>query len=480
MKIRSLFLALVALLSTPCASADPRVELTRAFLTGNAQLDALAPMAAFAPSVDARAPSHTFRGVLHFDLTMTGFRGRIDTFHYANNRQLRLRAPPPFEMELVQVGDELVPALRGPVVSGHPQWDISVEPGRVWDEPADGGLTRAAVPFALVETVANCTHNGVLTFVFDDAATISRVAWEIASETCAYNQFDAWGVSQATYRRGAPHADAIAAAYALERAARMPSKPFAQLAVDHPGVDLSAFASPADIHPASLTTFGVIADGVHYLGGCETRAGPYPFCENIDVPSYSLAKTLVGALGLMRMEALNPGASQELISAHVPACGAWDGATFLNALDMAAGRYRSAEDQADENAMTDSAFFVTTQHATKIHLACTMFPGREAPGQRWVYHTSDTYALGTAMQDFWRARHGASADFFNDVLVDGVYAPLHLSPTIRATRRTLDSSAQPFTGWGLTLMRDDIAKLGQYLVAREHAPLVSAAMLDAG
>ncbi|HVY86993.1 MAG TPA: hypothetical protein VG943_17805, partial [Caulobacterales bacterium] len=47
-------------------------------------------------------------------------------------------------------------------------------------------------------------------------------------------------------------------------------------------------------------------------------------------------------------------------------------------------------------------------------------------------------------------------------------------------RRTLDSSAQPFTGWGLTLMRDDIAKLGQYLVAREHAPLVSAAMLDAG
>jgi len=60
------------------------------------------------------------------------------------------------------------------------------------------------------------------------------------------------------------------------------------------------------------------------------------------------------------------------------------------------------------------------------------------------------------------------------VLVAGIYEPLRLSPTIRATRRTLDDAQQPLTGWGLTLTRDDIAKLGAYLASpQQGAPLVA-------
>lgn len=428
----------------------------------------LAPMAAFAPPADARPPSHQFRGVLTFDAAMTGFRVHRDSLHYQNDATLSLRAPPAFDFALVQSGDRLVPIQRGPIPSGHPSWEFALEAGRVWDEPSDGGMTRAALPFALIETNANCTHNGVLTFLFGDNGAISRVAWEIASETCAYLQFDAWGVADAHYRAGAADADAVIARDAQEQALRMPTRPFAQLALDHPGVDASAFASPADIAPSSLTTFGVVAGGVHYLGGCETRAGAFPFCEALDVPSYSLAKSLVAGLGLMRLERLHPGAMREPIAAHVPECANWHGVTFENALDMATGRYQSSDDQVDEDAMTGGQFFIATGHAEKIHIACTGLPRRQPPGQRWVYHTSDTYALGAAMSQYWRERHGAGADFFNDVLVDGLYAPMDLSPTIRATRRTADSAHQPFTGWGLTLMRDDIAKLGAYLVSREH------------
>jgi hypothetical protein len=36
---------------------------------------------------------------------------------------------------------------------------------------------------------------------------------------------------------------------------------------------------------------------------------------------------------------------------------------------------------------------------------------------------------------------------------------------LRETRRTRDLAAQPFTGWGLTLHRDDIARLGALLAA---------------
>ena len=38
-----------------------------------------------------------------------------------------------------------------------------------------------------------------------------------------------------------------------------------------------------------------------------------------------------------------------------------------------------------------------------------------------------------------------------------------LSPEIATSRRTLDAVAQPFTGWGLVLRRDDLVKLGGFL-----------------
>lgn len=464
----------VRIAGTATQASGARTDLShQALMSGAASAD-LVPMSAFAPSADADVATQSFHGRLSFDPTVAGFRLHRDAFNYDQTPALRLRTLPPFAFDLVQDGDALIPTQRGPTPSDHPSWEYALEPGRVWTEPADGGMSRAALPFALIETNANCTHNGVLTFLFDARGAISNVAWQIASETCAYLQFDAWGGGRATYAISRDDTSAFIATFRQERAARMPTRPLSALASDYPGIDISAFASPADVNPASLTTFGVVVRGVHYLGGCDTRAGPYPFCEALLVPSYSLAKSLVGGLGLMRLELLHPGAMSALISEHVSQCSRWSDVSFEHALDMATGRYSSAQDQADENSMTSSRFFLSTTHTEKIEIGCTLFPRREAPGQRWVYHTTDTYILGAAMADFWRDRHGAEADFFNDVLVDGIYEPLHLSAAIRATRRTLDDVRQPFTGWGLTLTRDDIAKLGAYLATpTDGAPLVA-------
>lgn len=457
-----------------------RTDLTRDALMSAAARTDLAPMAAFAPSANASAPTRSFHGRLSFDPAVAGFRLHRDTFNSDATPALQLRTLPRFAFDLVQDGDALIPAQRGPVPSDHPSWEYALEPGRAWNEPGDGDMSRAALPFALIETNANCTHNGVLTFLFDDHGNVSNVAWQIASETCAYLQFDAWGGGRGAYTQSDDSPSALIAAFRQERAGRMPTRALSALTTDYPGIDVFAFASPADVNPANLTTFGLAANGVNYLGGCDTRAGPYPFCEALLVPSYSLAKSLVGGLGLMRMELLHPGAMGERVAEHVPQCSRWRGVTFENALDMATGRYASTQDQADENAMTSSRFFLSTTHAEKIDIACTLFPRREAPGRRWVYHTTDTYALGAAMADFWRDRHGVDADFFSDVLVDGIYEPLRLSPAIRATRRTLDDTRQPFTGWGLTLTRDDIAKLGAYLATpQQGAPLVAPGPLAA-
>jgi hypothetical protein len=96
-----------------------------------------------------------------------------------------------------------------------------------------------------------------------------------------------------------------------------------------------------------------------------------------------------------------------------------------------------------------------------------------------VYHTPDTFVLGVAMADAWRDWEGAGRDFFDDVLVRGVYEPLRLSPTIRATRRTYDEARQPFTGWGLTLLPDDIAKVAEYLQRPAGSDLISPEQLAA-
>src|SRR3546814_12265440 len=84
-------------------------------------------------------------------------------------------------------------------------------PGRVWDEAGDNGYSRVALPFALQPKNANCMHNGVLTFLFKDDGSVSKVAYQIASEPCLYFTADLWGMLAAGYTP-APLPDAAAMA----------------------------------------------------------------------------------------------------------------------------------------------------------------------------------------------------------------------------------------------------------------------------
>jgi hypothetical protein len=121
-----------------------------------------------------------------------------DRFGYLEDPALQIDRLPAFRFELVQDGADLVPLRRGPQASDHPHWEFILEPGRVWDEAGDGGWSRAALPFALQERNANCTHNGLLTFLFRSDGAVSRVAWQIGSETCRYLKIDFWGMAAAT------------------------------------------------------------------------------------------------------------------------------------------------------------------------------------------------------------------------------------------------------------------------------------------
>lgn len=415
---------------------------------------------AFEPSGNAAASDLRFRGrlVLSHDLPLSQMTLHRDEFNYIAASRMITHLPR-FDIGLVSDGDQVIPVERGPQAGDHPDWEWIFQPGRIWEE-ADG-TPRVSLPVALQERNANCIHNGWMSFRLD-GQTASHAVVQFGAETCAYFQFDAWATLPVTFESGDEPAfdHALAMRIALE-AARLPRQPFEGF----PGIDASQVGSELEVAPKAMTVFGLVADGRFWSGGCNTRFGRDPFCDELAVPSYSLAKSIVAGLALMRLEALYPGAKDALIADYVPACSNWDDVTLEHALDMATGRYNSDGFETDEMSATSWGFLSQSTHAGRIERACSMFTQREPPGERWVYHTSDTYVLGAAMQGFLRQETGnANADIYDDLLRP-IWRALGLGPLTEQTRRSYDAEAQPFTGWGLTLTADDIARIGLFLQA---------------
>lgn len=464
-----------AFLASPDSAADPNATVPRRYLQARQLLDGqvavgLVDISAFAPVGNARRARQHFEGrlTLRGQAGSAGFREYADDYGVTDANDSAHKHLPEFALDFIQFDEALVPVRRGAIPGEHPYWEFILGTGRVWQEPGDGDYSRAALPFSLQEVNANCTHNGVLSFLYKSDGSVSRVAYQISSETCAYYKFDMWGTLDASYMpRAMADREVLVRSYRRELASRLPRRPIADLARDYPGVDPASFGHPEDVSPAHMTTWGVVVGGVHYVGGCPTRAGAYPFCEELHLPSYSLAKSVFAGLALMRLEKLYPGTRDKIIADYVPECvasGNWSDVTFENLLDMASGNYLSPADNVDESGPhSDERFFLKRQHSEKINYACNVFPRNAKPGERWVYHTSDTYILGTAMNAFIKRARGGHADILTDLVVPDIWRAIALSPTIEVSRRTLDSVAQPFTGFGLTLLPDDVARLARFL-----------------
>jgi hypothetical protein len=445
------------------SGAVDRTALTAADLTDGVAA-ATVPSDAFALPAEAAPAEHVFSGTLTLDTAASseGFTAIHDPYGYAAD-EARTRLPQ-VSVELVQHGSHLIPVERGLRITGSPAWNLAVAPGRAWHEVGDDAWSRASLPFTLIERNANCVHHGVLSFLFTDAA-VSQVRYQITAETCEYFQFDMWGQTGATYQPdGVPDAEAVREAYAAEVAARLPTKPIAELATDHPdaGVDLSAFGG--GISPDALSTFGFFYDGVNYVGGCPTRQGEHPFCGQQLVPSYSTAKSAFGGLALLRLaQRFGPGVADELLQAHVSEVAGdptWDGVTIRHALNMATGNYDSTEFEKDEAGATMLDFFLAESLDGKMSAALS-FPHQAEPGTAWVYHTSDTFLATRAMADVLATHEGAGADLFA-MLRDEVLIPAGVGPDALTSLRTGNSAdGTPFGGYGMFWTQDDIAKVAK-------------------
>ena len=131
---------------------------------------------------------------------------------------------------------------------------------------------------------------------------------------------------------------------------------------DYPGLDPENFGSTEEIPAGDMSVYGVVIRGVNYSGGCVTRHGRYPYCDEMPLPSYSLAKTVTAGFALMRLELLHPGVRNALVTELLPECreaGGWDGVTFEHLLDRRPD-LRLVETTVDEKQGEHGRFFLST------------------------------------------------------------------------------------------------------------------------
>ena len=412
--------------------------------------------------IDELPATNTFEGTLVIIPAVGFFDVIVDTYGDLNVAGNEIM--PKFTIVFVQDGDNLIPEDPGRTETIHNRWEYIVGPGKVWDEASDNGYTRGSFPFTLVEKNSNCVHNGIMTFLFQDTGFVSCIFYQIASETCMYAKADFWGTSPATYLDGTVANKAtIVSDFNTEVSDRFETKDISELATDYPGTNPNTFAS--EISSTHLTSHGVVVGNVHYVGVANTRRGPIPYPDSMVHPYYSTAKSSFASLALMRSEKKYPGAFDMKAndggpSALVPECSNtnWDLVTLRDLTNMCTGRYRSLIYMRDEaNSDTNSySWFLEETHAGRIDYACTRYNYKKLPGVKWVYHTTDSYILATALEAYIQANEGKTLyEFVNDE----VYGPNKQSKMMMTSGHfTYDSVKNPFGGYGMFYTRDDIAK----------------------
>jgi len=440
----------------PPVQSQGRTEASYAYLMDTA--DSTFATAAYVPA-NSNIPSNTFEG----NLVISGTPVFSRNYGLTDDLPLGHTTWPPFDYEFVQDNNRLIPVDRGHGFIGNGAWSITAGVGAVWDEADDNGFTRAAFPYTVKQNNANCEANGVATFLFKNDGSISNVQVQNVAESCTFYGFEFYGTLSGIYNaHSVTNKAQVVADRNAEEAARIPTKPLADLTVDYPGVNLNNYGYA--VAPDDLNGYSILVNGISYIDGCTTRYGEHPFCPEKTVGVYSLTKSMHGFMIVAAMEKLYPGFKEQLIGDLVPECSdsRWNGVTVEHALDMATGNYASSGYQIDEeSAEINRQFFFQSTRTARADFACNGWPQQVAPGTYSVYHTTDTELVGYAAAEFAKNRLGNNSEAFNDILVP-IYDAIGLSHYIRGVQRNSDTK-DAWAGYGLSVTLNDVVRINQYI-----------------
>jgi hypothetical protein len=395
---------------------------------------------------------------------------------------------PAITLHVASSAEELVPLERDLIPSSEDDsyWSVIASPGRVWFDAADGGRSRAALPFALCHPLENDTHNGLLTFTFDDHG-VSDVRFQIVQSTAPYlvpGSIVGWGTSTAelTPLDAGRFTDALEARE-RERGSRIVRRPWSDLAGGAPSLDDvdGAFGGSAIVH-------ALLVDDELFAQPCRSEAGDFPYPGDMVFGVWSVTKSAFAAIAALRLahmfgdEIVHRRVADLLdITAHHDG---WDGVTIADCLDMATGIGDAGPEPQPVNILADYGIDPSVAspsgrnyrawieaHSKRDKLEAAFACGRYAWGAGRVarYRDQDIFVAGAAM-DRLLERHAGTRTTLWSMVDDDVYRRIGASGlSLTHTGDPEQDRPIPVSAFGLFATLDSLAKIAQLLQAGGHA-----------
>jgi len=366
---------------------------------------------------------------------------------------------PNFTIEIVEKDGEVIPSNAGLIYTNHPLWNIQFGKGKGYFDK-NLNVSVILLPFSLMHKNANCVHTGISIFSLDEQKKSSNIIFQVASETCSYYKFDYVSIYNGQFESlsGKNTMSSKNTSNGVEK------KSFEEL-YDAYKIEANSFADSRYFSAENVTIFGLIDGKKHYQSVCNTRLGTNIFCDQIVLPSYSLAKSIAGTLSLSLINDAYEDISQYNVSDLIPECNKkkWSDVTLENLSDMSTGQYFSTNFDYDESSLATTNFlFRADSHKQKVKIACNSFPRKKRPGKSFIYHTTDTYLLGVALNSYL-INNTSDSDYFNDVLVPFLEG-YNFSSISKFSLRTIDENYNnALTGLGMYFSVNDLYHLSNIL-----------------
>jgi hypothetical protein len=471
-------LGLCILLTSAAAGAMAQSRITTAELHAASSSAGLVDNSAFTPSAHAIAASAPFFGTLRLsESTMRSIPTRIAPAPILG------RDPqifPAAEIAFFTDQGDLVPFTEDVIRvasanRGKSFWDLIVQPGRAWCEPDDRGWSRAAFPFALVNSIEGETHNGLATFLYR-GTQVSNVRFQIVQQTAPFlvqARFTAAGLTPASFApadvRQLPE---LLALRASERLDAVRISDWAALGAQVGADRLRGFDDR--VKSADLVLSGLDYRGTFYLKECTSAAGPLPWCDRARFGVWSVTKAAANETALLRLaQKYGPGIFELKIRDYVPEVAAysyWNEVSFENAIDMATG-IGNGSTRDHPNDITDGYGFPDSlydrwyaAHTVNEKIATMLRDGKAypwGPGKVARYRDQDMFILGVAMDRFLKTKEGSNADLWT-MLEREVFEPIgiHQAP-INRTLEPDGAPGQPLMAYGYYPTLGDLVRIAR-------------------
>ena len=343
---------------------------------------------------------------------------------------------------------------------GHSYWDIIVQPGRVWSQPGDDGWSRAAFPFALVNSIEGETHNGLATFLYRNGR-VSNLRVQVVQQTAPFNIGDHFVAAALVPARFEPAAsdqlDSLKRNYEAGRAGAVPIASWKALAAKVGGARLEGFDGA--MRAGDIVLSGIDYQGSFYLKGCYSAGGELPWCDRARFGVWSATKALANETALLRLaQKYGPAVFEQKIADYVPEAArhpAWRNVRFEDAINMTTG-IGNGSTRREPNDISDGYLDPNYQRwyeSRSTHNKITTLLDDGAvypwgPGQVARYRDQDMFILGVAMDRFLKSKEGPGASIWS-MLEQEVFAPIgiHQAPT----NRTIEDDSgigQPLMAYG--------------------------------